>query len=383
MHRNVIRMAVCGLLWALSAVVGSAQDAQSLILRIKAVGKEGAGNVEAARAWKELVAQGPAVLPDVLAGMDDASPVARNWLRGAVEAIQDKARNNNNAKIPADKLEAFLKDTKHAGHSRRLAYECLVRLDPTTPDRWLPKLLDDPSPELRRDAVAVQLDYGKNAAWKKAETHRQFYQDLLKHARDRDQVNAICDVLKKEHQIDIDLTRHYGFVTRWLLIGPFDNVKGVGFHNVYPPERGFDVNAVYPGKGGDKVGWREYTTEKALGLVDLNTGVGKLHGTVVYGHAAVSSETERSVEIRAASNNAVRIWLNGKEIYFREEYHHGMEIDQHVGKGLLKAGRNDILIKVCQNEQTEDWAQLWSFQLRVCDHLGAAVPVTNVTEKVK
>ena len=39
--------------------------------------------------------------------------------------------------------------------------------------------------------------------------------------------------------------------------------------------------------------------------------------------------------------------------------------------------------KVCQNEQTDDWAQLWSFHLRVCDSLGGAVPVTNVTEKVK
>jgi hypothetical protein len=47
----------------------------------------------------------------------------------------------------------------------------------------------------------------------------------------------------------------------------------------------------------------------------------------------------------------------------------------------LKAGRNEILIKVCQNEQTDAWAQKWSFQLRVCDALGGAVPLTVVTEK--
>ena len=29
-----------------------------------------------------------------------------------------------------------------------------------------------------------------------------------------------------------------------------------------------------------------------------------------------------------------------------------------------------------ENEQEEDWAQDWSFQLRVCDALGGAVPVT-------
>src|SRR5262249_4435543 len=99
--------------------------------------------------------------------------------------------------------------------------------------------------------------------------------------------------------------------------------------------------------------------------------------------AAVESTTDRPIEIRAASNNAIRIWLNGKEVFFREEYHHGMEIDQHVGKGTLVKGKNQILIKVCQNEQTDTWAERWSFQLRVCDALGAAVPVTNVTEQIK
>jgi len=116
--------------------------------------------------------------------------------------------------------------------------------------------------------------------------------------------------------------------------------------------------------------------------VDINKAIEPIKGVTAFGFAAVASPQERPVEIRVGSNNAVRIWLNGKEIYFREEYHHGMEMDQHVGKGTLKAGRNEILIKVCQNEQTEDWAKLWSFQLRVCDALGAAVPVTVVTEKL-
>ena len=382
MKHTIIRLSLFAMLWSLSSATGSAQEVQSLLIRIKAVGKEGAGNLEAARAWKELVAQGPGVLPDVLAGMDDASPVAVNWLRGAVEAIQDKAMTNN-LKIPADKIEAFLKDTKHPGHSRRLAYECLVRLDRTTPDRLLPTMLDDPASELRRDAVALKLKYGTRAAFESTASHKKFYQDLLQHARDRDQVNEICEVLKKDHKIDIDLIKHYGFIASWDLIGPFDNVKGVGFQNIYPPEMGIDANAVYAGKDKTDVRWKSHTTTEKLGLVDLTQVYGKLKGAVVYGHAAIRFPAEKAVEIRAGSNNAVRIWLNGKEIYFREEYHHGKEMDQHVGKGVLNKGHNDILIKVCQNEQTDTWAQEWSFQLRVCDALGAAVPMVNVTEKTK
>jgi hypothetical protein len=369
------------MLWSLCATISPAQEVGSLLVRIKAVGKEGVGNVEAAKAWKELVGHGPNVMPEVLGALDDASPTAANWLRAAVEAIQDKAMQKGE-KIPQAKLEAFLRETRHAGHARRLAYECLVRLDPTTPERLLPKMLNDPSAELRRDAVAVKLKYAERAAFESTTSRKDFFKDLLQHARDRDQVDLISAELKKLG-VEIDLTTQYGFITRWLLVGPFDNVKGVGFQNVYPPEKGVDVNTSYAGKDNKVVRWQEHTTTQKLGLVDINEAIGKLKGAVVYGYAAISSDTERPVEIRAGSNNAVRIWLNDKEIYFREEYHHGMEMDQHVGKGILKAGRNTLLIKVCQNEQTDSWAQLWSFQLRVCDAIGTAVPVINVTEKVK
>ena len=44
---------------------------------------------------------------------------------------------------------------------------------------------------------------------------------------------------------------------------------------------------------------------------------------------------------------------------------------------------NEILIKVCQNEQTENWAQSWMFQLRLCDATGVAVPFTVVAPAVK
>ncbi|MFO0968109.1 MAG: hypothetical protein U0793_21345 [Gemmataceae bacterium] len=93
------------------------------------------------------------------------------------------------------------------------------------------------------------------------------------------------------------------------------------------------------------------------------------------------AEREQPVEVRAGSFNALRIYLNGKEIYFRNEYHHGMTMDQHIGKGTLKAGRNEVLIKVCQNEQTEPWAQSWSFQLRLSDALGGPAEVRHVGGK--
>src|SRR5262249_9235531 len=66
---------------------GPASSAQPLLERIKAVSREGEGNVEAAKAWKELVQIGPRALIDVLSALDDAHPEAANWLRSAVDAI--------------------------------------------------------------------------------------------------------------------------------------------------------------------------------------------------------------------------------------------------------------------------------------------------------
>jgi hypothetical protein len=166
-----------------------------------------------------------------------------------------------------------------------------------------------------------------------------------------------------------------------MLLGPFDSTDGKGFHTTFPPDRKVDLAAEYEGKDTKKIRWLRHTTKADFGVVDFNKQIGQLKAAAAFAYTAVESATERPVDIRVGSNNAIRIYLNGTEIFFREEYHHGMRMDQYIGKGKLKAGRNDILIKVCQNEQTDAWAQLWSFQLRVCDAIGGAVPVKVLMEK--
>lgn len=363
---------------ATSMYAEAGASAPSLIARIKAVGREGKGNADAAQAWKELVGLGPEALLDVLGGLSDAAPTPANWLRLAVDAIAERALQAGKP-LPAAKLEAFVRDTRNDGRARRLAYEWLTRVDASAVERLLPGFVNDPGQELRRDAVADLLQKAEKLADNK-EAALAAYRKILDAARDRDQVKLAAERLKKLG-VEVDLTSHFGFLTRWMVVGSFDNVKGVGFHTVFPPEKGVDLKAAYKDKENKDIRWQEHTTDQPLGLVDFNKIYGNLHGTTAFAYTVISSPLERPVELRAASNNAIRIFLNGKEIFFREEYHHGMEMDQHVGRGLLKAGRNEILVKVCQNEQTESWAQKWSFQLRVCDALGAVVPYTVLLEK--
>ncbi|HLW65022.1 MAG TPA: hypothetical protein VKS79_06835 [Gemmataceae bacterium] len=337
-------------------------DTATAIRQIKSIQREGNGNEAAVAAVRELSKLGAEAIPEILAGMDSADIVVINWLRGAVEAIAER-ESAAGKPLPLQKLEAFLKDTKHEPRARRLAFECIAKADPKASQQLLPLVLNDPSAELRREAVAAKLaDLRKNnadaAAWKQ----------LLQNARDRDQVEAIVKELKSLG-MEIDLTAHWGFITTWKLIGPFDNKGGVGFAKAYPPEEHVDL------KGAKEVA----ATEK-LGNVDLNKAIGKEHGVVYYAYTVIESDKEQPAEIRAATPNALKIFVNGQEIFHREEYHHGQTIDQHIGRCTLRKGRNEILVKVCQNEQKEDWAQTWAFQLRVCDTLGAALPVKVGTD---
>ncbi len=368
--RRALVLIVFGVLTAPAA----GAEADELLARLKAVGAEGTGNAEAARAWGRLVRLGPEALPAVLAALDDADATAANWLRTAVDAIAERELSAARP-LPADKLEAFVRDTRHAGRARRLAYELLVRADATAPGRLVPGMLHDPSPELRRDAVALALKdadalLGKDD--KSAATAA--YQKALSGARDRDQVDRIAKQLKQLN-VAVDLAAHFGFLRTWQVLGPFDNTNFAGFARVYPPEEGIDAAAAFKGKTDSPLRWTSYTTPDPYGMVDLNKALGKHMGATGYAHAVLLSEAERPAEVRAGSNNAVKIFVNGKLAYFREEYHHGLYMDQHVARVTLKAGRNEILVKVCQNEQKDDWAQGWSFQLRVCDAVGTPVPL--------
>src|SRR5579872_5289348 len=76
------------------------------LAKLKAVGPEGAGNTTARDAWRQLSAADAAALPSILAALDDANPLAANWLRASIDAIAErKLRQGGN--LPAAELEKF------------------------------------------------------------------------------------------------------------------------------------------------------------------------------------------------------------------------------------------------------------------------------------
>jgi len=259
-------------------------------------------------------------------------------------------------------------------------FELLASVEPVASDKLLAGMLNDPSLEIRHDAVQKVIEQGsqKLAAGNKPGATLLF-QQALSSARDVKQIDIVSKKLEELGQ-PTDLPNLFGFLTHWKIIGPFDNSGRKGFDWVYPPEQEIDFAGEYEGKAG-KVRWRDYETSQKYGKIDMNQPYGKLKEVAAYATTDFISERAQTVEFRFGGKNSWKVWLNGKLLFGRDEYHFDSEIDQYLLPAELKAGHNTILVKVCQNEQTEDWTVEWDFQLRVTDSLGT--PVVSATADSK
>ncbi len=351
-------------------------DVERQIAILQAVGQEGSGNERAKSALRKLEQTDGRSLLKVLGGMEEAGNLGLNWLRAAADTIIDRELAAGRS-LPLIELGEFLLDIRHHPRARRYAYELLMRLAPESAARLLPGMLYDPSLELRRDAVQRLLEKaaGENST-QETVLRTLIYRQALGAARDVDQIQSIADELRRLGQ-KVDLPRHFGFLMRWKVIGPFENANRLGFDRVFPPENEINSNADYLGKEATKAKWRDFVTNDEYGMVDINRVFGPLKEAVAYAYAEFESPEAMPIELRLGCKNAWKIWLNGKFLFGRDEYHRGMRIDQYQVKGRLKPGKNGILLKICQNEQMEDWTVQWQFQLRVCDENGTAILSQN------
>ncbi len=356
---------------SLFASVLPAADVDSLVKAIRSVDRESRGTREANKAVLELSQQDVVAIPAVLAAFRGANPLAVNYLRGAVEAIADRTLKSQKP-LPTETLERLIRDSEQDPRARRLAFELVSRVDATASDRIIPDMLLDPSPEFRRDAVARLINTAEQQLKdKNADAAKASYKKALSGATDEDQVKAIAKQLK-ELKEEIDLKKHFGFLTDWQFIGPFDNVGLIGFDTVYPPEEKLDLTAKYAGQKGEVV-WSKFATDHEFGIFNVAKTIAPHKGAAMFGTTEFHSPAARVVELRLGTPNAWKIWLNGELLFGRDEYHRGMAIDQYRVRAELKPGTNIILLKLCQNEQTDDWAQRYEFQLRVADLSGLGI----------
>lgn len=146
----------------------------------------------------------------------------------------------------------------------------------------------------------------------------------------------------------------------WRVIGPFPNRSG--FERTFPPEESLDLDGAV--KVGDTtLKWQPVNDGIYDGYVDLTTTLQPSSWGVGYGALTIHSPEKRKVQLRIASDEACKLWLNGKQVWqaFRLK---DVPIDQDIVSVYLHPGENKLLLKITNS--TRDWG----FYFRVTDDNG-------------
>lgn len=372
-----IRLVACVLLALMIHGPTFANDAiDEAINAVLTVEKNGKGHAEAAKAMKTLRNATKSDIPRLLSAIDRSNEISANWLRAVIIAT-----NQRDGELPVDSIQTYFMDSSHSHMGRLMAFELLNENSETFAEETIPKLASDPSLPLKRMGIDWYI--------KKATDSEDAGQAIgylgfaLDKARDLDQVDAIAEQLG-ERGVQVDLQRQLGFINSWHLVGTFDNKDEGGFDVAYGPEK--DLNNIsvvedkYQDHEGNETKWFAHPTVERTGVVDLVKGIGPIKGVTAYAYATFNAEEARTADIRVGCINAHKVWVNGKLALSNEVYHNGMSPDKFSGQAELVEGENIILVKICQNEQTQPWAQMWQFQLRICDETGKAIMPAEVEE---
>ncbi len=316
--------------------------------------------IAAAKAIKQLSQANDITLIQSLTAMKGATPLGRNWLSGLANSLYRKTGKSQTAE-----LSEFLSDPNQDGEARYIVFEWLTSNRETLRNELLANMKGDSSPELRFLAIEEAM---------KDKLEKKELSSLLESARHPSQV---VDIIKKLKELGetVDQSRQFGFLPNWRLIGPFDHVGSLNFNKVFPVESDWANGALkdeYQGKT-ETVQWKEEVTKAPEGAVDLAAIYAKEKGCIIYATTEFESDKDQDAEVRLGCINGNKVWVNGKLVMSNEVYHTGTQIDQYSEPIRLKAGKNQILLKLCQNEQTDDWAQVFQFQLRICDSTGKAI----------
>jgi hypothetical protein len=154
-----------------------------------------------------------------------------------------------------------------------------------------------------------------------------------------------------------------GHLTHWQLLGPFDNANNSGFHTPLGPELGGEVPGAFVGKGGRELSWRTWQGDPATGYVDLAAAVSREPWVVAYAACTLRSPGERDGWLELGSDDGLRAWWNGEEIWTKDAYRAAAPA-QDLVPVHVREGENQVLLKVGQAEGD------WGFYFRLTDDQG-------------
>lgn len=158
-----------------------------------------------------------------------------------------------------------------------------------------------------------------------------------------------------------------GLVTRWQVMGPFENEGGLGMAEQYGPESGYDAAESYPGKVR-QVSWRSFPPiSRYTGYQDFKTIYTPYTQTVAYAYARIFARRASEAVLLLGVGGETRVWLNEK-LAAEWKGDRPKRRWQSAYRVRLKRGANNILVKVGGRDND------WGFRLALVDRKGKAIP---------
>lgn len=354
------------------ALLAPPYDPAPYLAEIAKTGPQGEGSAAAKVARDELAKRGVEILPPLLVAMDTSNAVAANWYRTVYEEIVASELKRDGVKWPVEFFKEYVSESKRLGKPRRLVLTLLDKLEPTFREQWVPTRLDDS--EFRYEAVGLALAAGDRAIKNKDETTAKVeFRKAFEATRDSTQVTQAAAKLKALGE-SADAIKHLGLVVDWWLVGPFDAPAKTGFATVFEPETKVDLQAKYRGQSGE-IAWKKHHEADTLGQLNLINVLGVTREAVGYAYAEIDVPREQAAQVRCAADDNCSVWLNGEKVFGRDQWLNGTRFDRFITPIQLKAGRNTLLVKICQGPQHKDpeVPNNWSLQLRLCDADGRGI----------
>ncbi len=167
-----------------------------------------------------------------------------------------------------------------------------------------------------------------------------------------------------------------GMVTSWKMLGPFNNSdRGAELKtDAFEPLKSIDQSVKLA--DGKLAEWR--TVESPSGFLDFRKAFGKVDpdwlALYTYVGVKVTTTEKKRVEFRMDSFNSFRVFLNGKEVYYRP----GCDLDfpdKNKVPIILEEGENVIVFKC--THIFDNYAFPWGLYFRITKPNGD--PVTGLT----
>jgi hypothetical protein len=131
----------------------------------------------------------------------------------------------------------------------------------------------------------------------------------------------------------------------WHFIGGFS--EGNNFDAVFPPEKEIKLDAKYKARGGVDVAWvkKEWPDGAVHDFLAHNPQ--PLHDNVAnYIYREIDASGAAEVVASFGSDDTLTVWVNGQKVH-AENVGRGAAPDQAMVKLPLKAGKNQLLVKIC------------------------------------